>query len=131
MSGILVSAVRWGDRFSRIPCAAFPVASPSSCAPRSLPIPYSVECVRVCPAAMDSLRHTYPSNDLLNPLLVTLHLQEGLDLTYREVLPVSKRDELIEGAKQLEGISEDFPLIQCLAGAADDLSKQMERVNVL
>lgn len=53
----------------------------------------------------------YPLNDLLDSLFVTLHLQEGLDLTKREVLPISKSNQLVKGTQQFKGISCDFPLV--------------------
>lgn len=53
---------------------------------------------------MIGCKPTYPCNDLLDALLVTLHLQECLDLADGEVLPVAKRDELIEGTEQFVGI---------------------------
>lgn len=74
---------------------------------------------------------SYPSNDLLDALLVTLHLEEGLDLVDRQVLPVTKGDQLIEGTEQFVGILQDFPLVQALARASNDLGEEVEGVNVL
>jgi hypothetical protein len=62
---------------------------------------------------------------------MTLHLQEGLDLRERKVLSVTQRDQLVVCAQQLEGIAEDFSLIQALADACGDLGKEMQTVNVL
>jgi hypothetical protein len=76
-------------------------------------------------------RSTYPRNDLLNALLVTLHLEERLDLANRQVLPVPKGNELVEGAKDIEGMLENLALIQALTYAADDLGEEVERVDVL
>lgn len=56
---------------------------------------------------------------------MTLHFQECLDLTDGQVLPVPKGDQLIEGAQELEGILQDFTLLQTLAGAGDDLGKEV------
>lgn len=56
---------------------------------------------------------------------MTLHLQEGLDLADGQVLPVSQGNQLIEGAQKLEGILQDLTFLQVLAGAGDDLSKEM------
>lgn len=68
---------------------------------------------------------SYSGNDLLDALLVTLHLQEGLDLADGQVLPVPQGDQLIEGAEELEGILENLTFLQILAGARDDLGKEM------
>lgn len=73
----------------------------------------------------------YPFNDLLDSLLVTLHLQESLDLRQRQVLPVAQRHQLIECAQQLEGIAGDLPLVQGLANAGGHLGKQVQAVDVL
>lgn len=62
---------------------------------------------------------------------MTLHFHEGLDLAYGEVLAISKGNELIEGAEKFVCISRDFPLVQRLACASDDLGKQVQRVDVL
>lgn len=62
---------------------------------------------------------------------MTLHLQERLDLADCQVFPVTKCDQLIEGAEQLVGILEDFPLVQALARGGNNLGKEMKRVNVL
>lgn len=62
---------------------------------------------------------------------MTLHLQEGLDLRERKVLSVTQRDQLVICAQQLEGIAEDFSLIQALADACGDLGKEVQTVNVL
>lgn len=68
---------------------------------------------------------SYSGNNLLDALLVTLHLQEGLDLADGQVLPVPQGDQLIEGAEELEGILENLAFLQILAGAGDDLGKEM------
>lgn len=62
---------------------------------------------------------------------MTFHLQEGLDLTNGQILPVTQGDQLIEGAEQLEGILQDLALLQALASTGDDLGKEMQRVDVL
>lgn len=62
---------------------------------------------------------------------MTLHLQEGLDLGQRQVLPVAQCHQLIECAKQLKGISQNFPFIQALANASGHLRKQMQAVDIL
>lgn len=74
---------------------------------------------------------TYPRNNLLNPLLVTLHLQEGLNLADGQVLPVPERHQLIKGADQLKGIPKNFPLVEALACAGHDLGEEVQRVDVL
>lgn len=74
---------------------------------------------------------TYSCDDLLDALLVRLHLQEGLDLADGQVLPVAQSNQLVEGAEELVGISHDLALIESLAGARDDLGEEVERVNVL
>lgn len=65
----------------------------------------------------------YPCDDLLDALLMTFHLEEGLDLADGQVLPVAQSDELIEGAKKLVGISQNLPLVQAPTSAGDDLSE--------
>lgn len=62
---------------------------------------------------------------------MTLHLEESLDLADGEVLPVSERHQLVKGTDQFEGIAEDLPFVEALAGAGDDLGEQVQRVNVL
>jgi len=62
---------------------------------------------------------------------MTLHFQERLDLTNCQVLPISQGDKFVEGTKQFVGILQDFPLIQGLACACNDLCKKVERVDVL
>ena len=74
---------------------------------------------------------TYPGDDFLNPLLVRLHLEEGLDLADGQVLPVAQGDQLIERAEQLVGIAEDLALVQTLACAGNDLGEEVEGVDVL
>ena len=59
-----------------------------------------------------------------------LHLQEGLDLADGQVLPVAKRDQLVECAKQLVGIAEDLAFVQALACAGNDLGEEVEGVDV-
>lgn len=76
-------------------------------------------------------RCPYASNDLLNALFVALHLQEGLDLADGQVLPVAESDQLIEGAEQLVGISEDLTLVQAPASAGNHLGEEVERIDVL
>lgn len=62
---------------------------------------------------------------------MTLHVEEGLDLAQREILPVSLSDELVESAEQFEGVAQNLPLIQCLANARDNLCEEVQRVDVL
>lgn len=62
---------------------------------------------------------------------MTLHLQKRLNLTDGEILPIPKRDQLIEGAEEIEGMFEDLALVQALANAANYLGEEVERVNVL
>ena len=136
MSGIPAAGscrCRRCDRSSQTPCAASLAAWLSACAPRWLPAPCSVMqlCQRPKPGQRQPSAPTHPSNDLLDPFLVTLHLQEGLDLADGEVLPVSERHELVKGADKLKGISEDLAFVEALAGAGDDLGKQVQRVDVL
>ena len=82
---------------------------------------------------MPTERHcsTYPRNDFLDALLMTLHFKKRLDLTDRQVLPIPKGDELVEGAEDVEGMLKDLALVQALAYAADDLGEQVKRVDVL
>lgn len=60
-----------------------------------------------------------------------LHLQEGLDLADGQVLSVAEGDQFVKGAKQFVCISENFSLVEALAGTGDDLSEQVQGVNVL
>ena len=62
---------------------------------------------------------------------MTLHLQEGLNLRQRQVLPVSQCHQLIERAQQLKGIAQDFPLIEALANAGSHLGEKVQTVDVL
>lgn len=59
------------------------------------------------------------------------HIKEGLDLAKGEVLPVAHGDEFIKGAKQLECIAQNLPLVQALADAGNNLGEKVERINVL
>lgn len=74
---------------------------------------------------------TYSSNDVLNALLVRLHVEEGLDLAQSKVLAVTQSDKLVESAEQFESIAQDFPLIQASADASNNLGEEVERVDVL
>lgn len=62
---------------------------------------------------------------------MTFHLEEGLDLADSEVLAVTEGHQLVEGAKQFVGISEDFALVEAPAGAGDNLGEKVEGVDVL
>lgn len=62
---------------------------------------------------------------------MTFHLEEGLDLAKGQVLPVSERDQLVKGAKEIVGIAEDFPFIKALACTRDHLGKEVQGVDVL
>lgn len=62
---------------------------------------------------------------------MTLHIKEGLDLANGQILAVSQGDEFVKGAEELVGILDDFPLIETLACAGDDLGEQMKGVDVL
>lgn len=48
-----------------------------------------------------------------------------------EVLAVAEGNELVESAEQLVGIAQDFSLVEGLAGASDDLGKEVEGVDIL
>lgn len=62
---------------------------------------------------------------------MTLHFQKGLDLADRQVLPVSERHQLVEGADKLKGIPEDLSFVEALARAGNDLSEEVQGVDVL
>ena len=62
---------------------------------------------------------------------MTLHVKEGLDLTQGEILPIAQGHKFIESAQEFECIPKNFPLVQTLADAADDLREEMKGVNVL
>lgn len=74
---------------------------------------------------------SYSGDNLLDALLMTLHLEEGLDLADGQVLPVTQGDQLIESAQKLERIVDNFPLIQALACAGNDLGEEVQGVDVL
>jgi hypothetical protein len=74
---------------------------------------------------------TDSGNDLLDPLFVTFHLQEGLDLAQRQVLPVPQCHQLIESAQKLVRIAKDLPLVKGLADTGDNLGEEMQTVDVL
>ena len=60
-----------------------------------------------------------------------LHLEERPDLADGQVLAVAEGNNLVKGAEELVGISENLALVEGLAGAGDNLGKQVERVDVL
>ena len=62
---------------------------------------------------------------------MTLHLQECLDLADGQILPVTQSDQLVEGAEEFVGISEDLALVQALASASNDLGEKVKRVDIL
>lgn len=62
---------------------------------------------------------------------MALHVHERPDLADSQVLAITQRHQLIKCAEQLVCISENFPLIQTLAGARHDLSEQVQGVDVL
>lgn len=62
---------------------------------------------------------------------MTLHFQECLNLRKGQVLSITQCHQFIECAQQLEGIAEDFPLIQALANAGGHLGEQMKTVDIL
>lgn len=41
----------------------------------------------------------YPCNDLLNALLMTLHVHKCADLTESKVFPITKSNQLIKGTE--------------------------------
>jgi len=52
-------------------------------------------------------------------------------LTQGQILPVAECHNLIKSREQLEGVLEDFPLVQRLAYRGDNLREEVERVYVL
>lgn len=76
-------------------------------------------------------REAYPRNNLLDALLVTLHLEEGLDLANGQVLPVAQSNQLVKGAKEFVGILENLPLVQALASAGHNLCEKVQGVDIL
>lgn len=128
--GRMVCEGQQRGRYEQLPCAASPVASPSSCALHWPPTLCSIdECQYGSSHAIEAI--TYPFNDLLDSLLVALHLQESLNLRQREVFPIAQCHQLIECAQQLEGIAGNLPFVQALANAGGHLSKQVQAINVL
>jgi len=75
--------------------------------------------------------HTNPGNDLLYPLLMTLHVKKSLDLAECEILSVAQRDQLVKCTEQLERIAKNLPFVQALAYAAYYLCEKMQGVDVL
>lgn len=73
----------------------------------------------------------YSCDDLLDALLMTLHVKECLDLANGQILAVTKGDELIKSTEQLVGVLNNLALVQALTGASDHLCKQVQRVDVL
>lgn len=118
-------------RSSRPPSFAFPVASLSVSAPRWPLIPYSGMKSAYTSPRVIIFRNPYSGNNLLYSLFVTLHFQECLDLADCEVLPVAKRNQLIESTKKFVCILQNFSFIQGLACACNDLCEKMEGVDVL
>jgi hypothetical protein len=53
---------------------------------------------------------TDAGNDLLDSLLVRLHLQGGADVSDTDTFAVSERDDFVECAHEFKGISEDIRL---------------------
>lgn len=131
MLGSLVRGVAcFRDHSVTSPFAASPAVSPSACALHSLPIPCSIW--RVSRGKCSRLEcESYPCNNILYPLLMTLHVQEGLDLAQCKVLAVSQSDQLVKGTEQLECVAQDLPLVQAPAYARDNLSEKVKGVDVL
>lgn len=132
MSGRRASSRYLRDRYGPTPFAASRVAWPSASA---LPWPPALCSVAQVSAYSPSMAqkgsHAYSSNDLLNALLVTFHVEECLDLAHGEVIAVAQRHELVKGAEKLVGILDNFVFVECLACVDDDLGEQVERVDVL
>ena len=123
-----VSGARLFVRCGPSACAVSPV---SSLPPSAPPLPQALCSVIVSQSDRSRCLNTYPSNYLLYPFLVTLHLEECLDLADGEILSVAERDELIKSAQKLIGIPQYFPLVQALAYTGHDLGEQVEGVDVL
>lgn len=94
----------------RLPCVASPIASPSASAPHWPPIPCSVHQRQFVVGRVVRFQ-TYPLDNLLDSLFMTLHLQESLDLGQGKILPVTQCHQLIKCAQQLEGIAQDLALV--------------------
>lgn len=103
---------------------ASPVVSLSACAPRS---PLALCSIDVCQPLINPAvwSQTYPLDDILDSLLMTLHFQECLDLCQRQVLAVSKGHQFIECTQEFEGIAKNLPLIEGLADASGHLREEM------
>lgn len=54
---------------------------------------------------------------------MTLHFQEGLDLSKGQILSVPQSDQFIIGTEQFESIAQNLPLIQALTDAGGDLGE--------
>lgn len=78
-----------------------------------------------------SNKSPHSCNNLLDTLLVTLHVEECPNLAERQILTVAQSHQLIKGAEEVVGIPENLPLVQALAGTGDDLREQVERVDIL
>ena len=68
---------------------------------------------------------THPSNDLLDLLLVTLHLQHIPNLREIDLLSVSQAHDLVKRAQQLERILGNLTLLGTPAEVRDDASEEV------
>lgn len=73
----------------------------------------------------------YPRDDLLDPLLMGLHIKERFDLADGEVFPISQGHQLIECAQQLICISKNLSLVQTLTDAANNLGEEVKGIDIL
>jgi len=67
----------------------------------------------------------YRLNNHRHSFLVTLHIQESLDLRQCQVLPITHADQFVKRAQQLKSISQDFSFIKTPADARDNLGEEM------
>src|SRR5262245_19703131 len=71
------------------------------------------------------------SNDFLDFLFVTLHLQHTPDLHQINLFLVTHTHDLIERSQELERIPQNLSLFCALAHVSDDASKEVESFDVL
>jgi len=74
---------------------------------------------------------TYSGDNLLDLLLVTLHLQNTPHLHQVDLLPVSHAHDLIESTQKFECVLQDFALVRTAAEVRYDTCEEMESVDIL
>ena len=73
----------------------------------------------------------YPRNDLLDFLLVRLHLEHTPDLHQINVFPITQAHDLVESTQQLKRLSLNLALLDALTQIRHHAGKEMQRIDVL